>query len=88
MSLVVGSIVLGAGALAMIGWIGFQEHFRLLTRSFEKEQAVEAGSARAADVERKSQDHSVIETRAEAQAFLSDLRGGLTGLESDDLPEE
>ncbi len=76
------------GSGAMIGWIGFQEHFRLLARSFQQEAAeVDEAQARAEEAQ-ALQDHSVIETPSEAEQVLELLEGRLRALERDDLPEE
>ncbi len=85
---VLGIFLLLGGSGLVIVWIGFQEHFRLLTRSIQRAESIGKTKEEGAKEEQLFEDHSVIETKAEAQAFVSDLQGQLTGLENDDLPEE
>lgn len=85
---VLGILLLLGGSGLIVAWIGFQEHFRLLTRSIQQTESIEEEKGEKTKREQLFEDHSVIETKAEAQAFVSDLQGRLTGLENDDLPEE
>lgn len=85
---VLGTLLLLGGSGLVVAWIGFQEHFRLLTRSIQRAEFIGKTNEEGTKEEQLFKDHSVIETKAEAQAFVSDLQGRLTGLENDDLPEE
>lgn len=81
-------LILLGGSIAVIGWIGFQEHFRLLARSFQNEAK---DGERQVEEERQEEllrDHQTIETGKEAGLILNDIEGWLRGLESDGLPEE
>lgn len=84
----IGIFLLLAGSIGVIGWIGFQEHFRLLARSFQKESTRFQLQSQQDAADQKFEDHSVIETKREAQVFVNDLLGRSTGLENDDLPEQ
>lgn len=86
--LIGGIILLTGGSIGVIGWIGFQEHFRLLARSLQRENAQNQFQVKKDSHDQKMQDRSVIETKQEAKLFIGELQGGLTGLENDDLPEE
>lgn len=87
--LLIGGIVfLTGGSIGVVGWIGFQEHFRLLAHSLQKEDVQNQFQAKKDSNNQKMQDRSVIETKHEAKLFIGELQGGLTGLENDDLPEE
>lgn len=77
-----------AGSAATIGWIGFQEHFRLLAGSFRVDANEEAARAEAELRVQEFQDRTIIETPEEAQAVLNTVEGWLRGIESDGLPEE
>lgn len=84
-SLVVGTTLFLGGAVAVIGWIGFQEHFRLLTQSFRTREvsqpAVETGAEPA-------QGSRVVETVAEATVLIEAIETQLSSLEEDGLPAE
>lgn len=80
-------ILLASGA-GVIGWIGFQEHFRLLERSFENEQEEKTQAVEMRERAVQLQDHRTIETRAEVSILLDDIDHWLQDLESDGLPEE
>lgn len=76
------------GSAAMIGWIGFQERFRILANSF-REEAAEADTSRMrAEAEAQLEDHTEIETAAEAEQVLDLMENRLRDLERNDLPEE
>lgn len=86
--LTIAIVLLFAGSAGMIGWIGFQERFRLLARSFQRELT---GQDTSVDTEAQAKalaDHTVIETSEEAGVLVDVLEDRLTGLESDGLPEE
>lgn len=85
---VFGIFLLLGGSGLIVAWIGFQEHFRLLARSVQQADSMGGLEEEKVKAGQLFEDHSVIETKAEAQAFVSDLQGRLTGLENDDLPEE
>lgn len=76
------------GSVAMIGWIGFQEHFRLLARSFQKEFSHQSQATDAENETKALADRTIIETPAEAGMLIDTIEGRLAGLEADGLPEE
>lgn len=82
------TVLLLASTVAMIGWIGFQEHFRLLARSFQKELTAQKDDALTQEAKQKEMDHTVIETKGEAKILIDTLELRLRSLESDDLPED
>lgn len=82
------TLLLLAGTVAIIGWIGFQEHFRLLARSFQKELMTQKEQMLTQEEKQKEMDHTVIETKGEAKILIDALESRLRSLESDNLPED
>lgn len=76
------------GSVAVIGWIGFQEHIRSLARSFSREQVAQETVAEDEAKAKALADHSTVESREEATAIVDTLEQRLSSLENDDLPEE
>ncbi len=77
------------GTLAMIGWIGFQERIRLAVQALEQDgEETKAQTDEMKEADPKSEDHTQIETKEEAEKVIKRLEGFTRTLEEDNLPTE
>lgn len=86
-ALIVLLLIASAG---MIGWIGFQEKIRLAVKALQAEQLLpkESEQDRTTTTNPQFVDHSIVETKAEADEVVKHLEGVLRTLEEDNVPTE